>query len=84
MKQQIGLNFKNKILSIMHAEKLTMSNFSREVDIEYCRIYHYVNYAKANPSIDNVVKVINRFPEYTSYILEIDLKGLKKQIILKD
>lgn len=80
----LGKNFRKKIIAIMRKENLSMTKFSKETGIKYSRVYHYTTQIKSNPSIDNVGRVINRFPWYTSYILDISPNKLQKQITLKD
>ncbi|CAC9540298.1 hypothetical protein BHECKSOX_1450 [Bathymodiolus heckerae thiotrophic gill symbiont] len=82
--KEIGKQFKNKILAIMATENIKMPEFSRRVDIPYNRIHDYIARPKSKPSIDNVGKVINAFPQYTCFILDLDPKQLHKQIILKE
>ncbi|CAB5504932.1 hypothetical protein [uncultured Gammaproteobacteria bacterium] len=80
----VGSQFAKKISTIMIVENLTLKQFSQRVDIPYNRCHDYKTRRKSNPSINNVFKVINAFPIYTCYIMNLDPTQLHDQIILKE
>ena len=82
--KEIGKQFKKKLLAIMAAENMKMPEFSRKVGLPYHRVHDYVHRVKSKPSIDSVGLVLDAFPQYTYFILDLDPKLLDKQIILKE
>ena len=82
--RDIGKNFSKKIAAIILVEDINMAQFARITGVDYQRVHHYFTFPNAKPSINNVGMVLDAFPQYTCYILDLDPKYLTKQIILKD
>ncbi len=41
-------------------------------------------HGRSGPSAKNLVKIIQKFPKYTGYLLDLDLNKLPQQITPKD
>ncbi|SMN17137.1 hypothetical protein CRYPA_935 [uncultured Candidatus Thioglobus sp.] len=63
---------------------MSLNQFANKVDIPYTRIYDYTKRLKSKPSIGNVFKITQAFPQYTCFIFNINPKQLPEQIILKE
>jgi hypothetical protein len=71
---------KLKFCNILRNEGLKSST-SEEIGITADTAYDYRS-GRSGPSAQNLVKIINAFPQYTCYILDLDPKKLPGQIIL--
>lgn len=73
-------NFKKKLHVIAKKEGVSGFEIARRSNIKGFTINHYMRVDTANPSIKNVAKIINAFPQYAGYILDLDLENLTKQV----
>lgn len=83
-KNSLGKNFGKKIVAIAKKEKMSHYRFAAEVGVSYQCIYNYVTTDINSPSINNIIKVIEKFPQYTCYIFELNPKKINDQVFLKD
>ena len=71
--------FGKKIKKILEIENITIKDFAEQTDMLWRRVYDFTRYRVKNPTLDSVQKIINGYPEYASYLLDINTKKLPKQ-----
>ncbi len=76
--------FAKKILLIQKAEGDTRTKMSKKTGISYNTLYDYEKRPIGKPSLYNIKKIIEAYPKYTFYILDIEINKLPKQISLDD
>ena len=78
-----GKRLGEKIKQIARAENISIAKLSNMANIRPHAIYDIINHKNYNISTLNLSKIIDKFPQYTCFILEVDPDELHKQIILK-
>lgn len=77
-------NFKIFFNTILINERLKPLDMHKISGLTYDTVYDYKS-GRSGPSAINLVKLINTFPQYTCYLLDMEPnKALLQQIIPKD
>ena len=71
--------FGKKIKRILEAENITVTEFAKNIGMPYKRAYDFYKFNVNNPTLDSLQKIIAGYPQYTSYILGVDISELPKQ-----
>ncbi len=64
-------------------ENLNPARFAKVSNITMTAAYDY-KYGRSVPSSANLYNILNAFPIYTCYLLDLDPKEFSKQIIFKE
>ncbi|WP_122951683.1 helix-turn-helix domain-containing protein [Bathymodiolus thermophilus thioautotrophic gill symbiont] len=76
-------DFTTKFNLILKNEDMTPTKMSEISGITRTAASDY-KIGRSIPSVQNLIKIINAFPKYTLYILDLDTRELPQQTFLKN
>ncbi len=75
--------FQKKFNGILKAEGIKPAQMSKIVGLSSAITFDY-GHGRSGPSAKNLLKIIQKFPKYTGYLLDLDLNKLPQQTTPKD